>query len=57
MTEITKNISFGQLRGREKGKKTNTIFRIGIGKKNSHARSSCGITGEILHTVLNTQGA
>lgn len=57
MTEITKNISFGQLRGREKGKKTNTIFRIGIGKKDSHARSSCGITGEILHTVLNTQGA
>lgn len=57
MTEITKNISFGQLRGREKGKKTNTIFRTGIGKKHSHARSSCGITSEILHTVLSTQRA
>lgn len=37
MTEITKNISLGQLRGREKGKKTNTIFRVGTEKKNSHA--------------------
>lgn len=57
MTEITKKISFGQLRGREKGKKTNTIFRVGIGKKYSRARSSCGITSEIFHTVLSTQGA
>lgn len=36
MTEITRNISFGQLRGRDKGTKTNTIFRVGIGKKYIH---------------------
>jgi len=35
MTEITRNISFGPLRGREKGMKTNTTFRAGIGKKYS----------------------
>lgn len=57
MTEITKNIYFGQFRGREKEKKTKTIFRVGIRKKHSHAQSSSGITSGILHTVLSTQGA